>query len=173
MNWIVGKLTSAIAKTIKKNIVPKIERALKSSLQGVLNQHVPPTKEIFWMKLLSSLDNKKAEQFLDHVLKGAVGDKGLEQILQGQGLPILKKVAQIQGGSGLALLNDAEVLNFVADIAADPSHQFDPSKLSHEKKSRICAALETLLRDNPTILLLLGVKDTNVPFCDLRFSTFV
>ena len=122
MNWIVGKLTSAIAKTIKKNIVPKIERALKSSLQGVLNQHVPPMKEIFWMKLLSSLDNEKAEQFLDHLLKGAVGGKALEQILQGQGLPILKKVAQIQGGSGLALLNDAEVLNFVADIAADISN---------------------------------------------------
>ena len=111
--------------------------------------------------------------FAPLLLQGAVGDKALEQILQGQGLPILKKVAQIQGGSGLALLNDAEVLNFVADIAADPSHQFDPSKLSHEKKSSICAALETLLRDNPTILLLLGVKETNVPFCDLRFSTFV
>ena len=68
MNWIMGKLTSAIAKTIKKNIVPKIERALKSSLQGVLNQHVPPTKEIFWMKLLSNLGNEKAAQFLDHLL---------------------------------------------------------------------------------------------------------
>ena len=176
LNWILGKLTSAIANSIKGEIITLVERAVKNSLQGVINQHLPPTKEILWMKLLGSLDNQKGEQLLAVLLQDTQigGAQDLNDILdhleQGQGQEILEKISEIQGGSGLALLNDPEVLNFVSMIAADPNHQFDPSSLSEEKKVSICLALETLMKDNPTILQLLGVKETSVPFCDLRFD---
>ena len=178
LNWILGKLTSAIANSIKGEIIPLVERAVENSLQGVINQHLPPTKEILWMKLLGGLDNQKGKQILGVLLQetqiGGAPDLNdiLGQLEQGQGHEILEQISEIQEGSGLALLNDPEVLNFVSMIAADPNHQFDPSSLSEEKKASICLALETLMKDNPTILQLLGVKETSVPFCDLRFDFF-
>ena len=111
LNWILGKLTSAIANSIKGEIITLVERAVKNSMQGVINQHLPPTKEIFWMKLLGGLDNQKGEHILGVLLQetqiGGAPDLNdiLGQLEQGQGHEILEQISEIQEGSGLALLN--------------------------------------------------------------------